>query len=306
MRTYHKANPHIGEAQMEEHMPVINFEVEYTGEEMNGRFFDLHGFHKAYLNMKIFRDRKNPDEKPDYQAFLERVFQFHVVKQQLKGPEYKKYYEGVLDYLKKFWDRTRMLYPSSKVIERCREAFDPKWASKEVEGWQKPWSKEAKRRFKRKDPPAAGQQDMEEDDADDDDEGEEFEGPLYCPVLLKTFQDYQYFENRKNGKKFKKYTRRLNCEDPICRDIAWIEAQVLIFVQLMEDNYLNTLEYVEKKQTRTYREIKAALEEAEKSSSEEELDDMEEDTEQIYNPLRIPLDFDGKPIPYWLYKLQGP
>ena len=27
--------------------------------------------------------------------------------------------------------------------------------------------------------------------------------------------------------------------------------------------------------------------------------------ERIYNPLKLPLDWDGKPIPYWLWKLHG-
>jgi len=299
MRTYHKANPTIGEAAVEEHMPGVGFDVEFTGEEMSGRFFDLHHFHKEYLNLKIFNNPKSPDEKIDYQNFLERIFSFHYVKQQLKGPQYKKFYEELLQYLKDFWGRTRMMFPPEKVVSRCKEEFDATWASKEVEGWQKPWTKEAKRRFKRE------QEDGEDEKDEEEEGGEEYEGPLYCSVLLKTFQDYTYFQNRTKGKKFKKYTNRLNCEDPICRDIAWLEAQVLIFVQLMEDNYLNTLEYIEKKQTRTYREIKAALEEAEKSSSEEEFEDDDDDDEQIYNPLRIPLDFDGKPIPYWLYKLRG-
>jgi len=33
--------------------------------------------------------------------------------------------------------------------------------------------------------------------------------------------------------------------------------------------------------------------------------DEEEDEERIYNPLKLPLGWDGKPIPYWLYKLHG-
>lgn len=31
----------------------------------------------------------------------------------------------------------------------------------------------------------------------------------------------------------------------------------------------------------------------------------EEEEEKIYNPLKLPLGWDGKPIPYWLYKLHG-
>lgn len=34
------------------------------------------------------------------------------------------------------------------------------------------------------------------------------------------------------------------------------------------------------------------------------LDEPDED-EPVYNPKNLPLGWDGKPIPYWLYKLHG-
>ncbi|KAF9076928.1 hypothetical protein BDP27DRAFT_1312845 [Rhodocollybia butyracea] len=37
----------------------------------------------------------------------------------------------------------------------------------------------------------------------------------------------------------------------------------------------------------------------------EEGEEEEEEEERIYNPLKLPLGWDGKPIPYWLYKLHG-
>lgn len=42
--------------------------------------------------------------------------------------------------------------------------------------------------------------------------------------------------------------------------------------------------------------------EGEEANAESESDD--EDGE-IYNPLKLPIGWDGKPIPYWLYKLHG-
>lgn len=33
--------------------------------------------------------------------------------------------------------------------------------------------------------------------------------------------------------------------------------------------------------------------------------DSDDEDEFIYNPLKLPLGYDGKPIPYWLYKLHG-
>ncbi|KAL1844067.1 hypothetical protein VTK73DRAFT_2662 [Phialemonium thermophilum] len=34
-------------------------------------------------------------------------------------------------------------------------------------------------------------------------------------------------------------------------------------------------------------------------------EDEEEGEEKIYNPLKLPLAWDGKPIPFWLYRLHG-
>ncbi len=33
--------------------------------------------------------------------------------------------------------------------------------------------------------------------------------------------------------------------------------------------------------------------------------DSDNDNDILYNPLKLPLGWDGKPIPYWLYKLHG-
>ncbi|OUM66969.1 hypothetical protein PIROE2DRAFT_59059 [Piromyces sp. E2] len=49
----------------------------------------------------------------------------------------------------------------------------------------------------------------------------------------------------------------------------------------------------------------------EKPKADEDVEDIEiveseeEDDDKIYNPLKLPIGFDGKPIPFWLYKLHG-
>ena len=40
------------------------------------------------------------------------------------------------------------------------------------------------------------------------------------------------------------------------------------------------------------------------TTSQEEDEESDEEG-PIYNPLNLPLGWDGKPIPYWLYKLHG-
>lgn len=63
---------------------------------------------------------------------------------------------------------------------------------------------------------------------------------------------------------------------------------------------------IEKKQARTYDEIERDLAlAAEEEALAEDEDEEEEEEKPIYNPLNLPLGWDGKPIPYWLYKLHG-
>merc|ERR1712191_37789 len=70
--------------------------------------------------------------------------------------------------------------------------------------------------------------------------------------------------------------------------IALLEAQVYKLVELLSEQRASTKENVERKQART-------------DGEREE----EDDDDVAYNPKNLPLGWDGKPIPYWLYKLHG-
>jgi len=64
---------------------------------------------------------------------------------------------------------------------------------------------------------------------------------------------------------------------------------------------------VEQKQIRTWEELEAEMQEEEEAEHllNNADDDDEDEDEVVYNPKNIPLGWDGKPIPYWLYKLHG-
>lgn len=57
---------------------------------------------------------------------------------------------------------------------------------------------------------------------------------------------------------------------------------------------------VRKKQTMNLGEMEAENINNQDNSSESSLDEG-----PVYNPKNLPLGWDGKPIPYWLYKLHG-
>lgn len=67
----------------------------------------------------------------------------------------------------------------------------------------------------------------------------------------------------------------------------------------------------ERRQTQTLREREQETQEelygteAEGKKRKAEEDDEDDDDAPIYNPKNVPLDWDGKPIPYWLFKLHG-
>jgi hypothetical protein len=66
----------------------------------------------------------------------------------------------------------------------------------------------------------------------------------------------------------------------------------------------NTESYNEKKVVQSYQERQKDEKDMEESEPEEEEKEEKEDEEKpIYNPLNLPLGWDGKPIPYWLYKV---
>uniref|UniRef100_A0A3Q3KVW9 Splicing factor 3a, subunit 3 n=1 Tax=Labrus bergylta TaxID=56723 RepID=A0A3Q3KVW9_9LABR len=84
------------------------------------------------------------------------------------------------------------------------------------------------------------------------------------------------------------------------KEIGFLESQVYEYVEILGEQRQLTHENVQRKQARTGEERE---EEEEEQLSESESED--EDNEIIYNPKNLPLGWDGKPIPYWLYKLHG-
>lgn len=64
---------------------------------------------------------------------------------------------------------------------------------------------------------------------------------------------------------------------------------------------------IEELEAREAEEAALAAEARERAAKGEGALDMDEDDdeERIYNPLKLPLGWDGKPIPFWLYKLHG-
>lgn len=81
---------------------------------------------------------------------------------------------------------------------------------------------------------------------------------------------------------------------------------------LLADVFLNTENLIRKKQSKHYNELEADYEMMQDNDQKKaaalaggEPGSDEEDERPKYNPKNLPMGWDGKPIPYWLYKLHG-
>lgn len=95
--------------------------------------------------------------------------------------------------------------------------------------------------------------------------------------------------------------------------VEWWEHLLVRLGRTLEDVIGDSRRRVERRQTKTHDEIlaerEAELEDAVRETGNSKNDGFlvedEEEEGPIYNPLNLPLDWDGKPIPYWLYRLHG-
>jgi len=107
-----------------------------------------------------------------------------------------------------------------------------------------------------------------------------------------------------NSKLIEKIKEANESKEEEIRAIAYFEFSIVKFYEILADVIENTQNTIRKKQSRNYDEIEAEFEISEQEEEAKDEED-EENEKPIYNPKNVPLGWDGKPIPYWLYKLHG-
>ncbi|KAI5854321.1 hypothetical protein BZA05DRAFT_393876 [Tricharina praecox] len=290
----------------------------FTGEESNGRFFDLTKNHEEYLNL-------NPNvKKITYLQYLSVYDQFaQFTRAQKMNDRYFRYLTGVADYLESFLRRTRPLEDPDKIVAGIEAAFAEAWEKDEVPGWSKTL-------------PAAATE-----TPSDSGDNTTTTASIYCDACQKSFSNKNVYEHHTSSKKHLKNVAAIGTpldqssnggstsQDAQTkaslarlkdRAIAEREWRVVKLTAVLQAQREATTTNVERKQSLTERERQMELEALYLESSEAagagggggggngdggSDDDGDDDDSKIYNPLKLPLAWDGKPIPYWLYKLHG-
>ncbi|KAI0034117.1 hypothetical protein K488DRAFT_77483 [Vararia minispora EC-137] len=285
--------------------PIANL---FSGEEAYGKYLDLYANHVVYNNLK------NISRRLGYLHYLDTLLQAEdgPVHSELPNEirlskDYDAYIHGLQSYLTAFMRRTQPLVNIDSQLAEAETEFTKKWGEGEIEGWG-----EVKK--------------TEGNGADDG---------IWCPACQKMYSKQTVFDAHLTSKKHIKASAKLSTIEPpanpngpptsIPTPIAapvppqkdrhrsaalhtYLATRLLAhLIPVLNDTKSN----VERRFSLTAREREQELLEQSRppapavAAAKEDGAEEEEEEERIYNPLKLPLGWDGKPIPYWLYKLHG-
>lgn len=275
--------------------------VDFTDEEGYGKYLDLHECYEKFINLKGI-------DRVDYLTYLGTFDQLFDVPKERKNADYRKYLESLLQYLEDYCTRVKPLLDLTDEMDSVMSEFDQQWEAGTLPGWPKETGGALTHAGAHLDLSAFSSAEELASLGLDRLKSALMALGLKCGGTLeerahRLFStkgkmlrelDPSLFAKSKPGKAGK------NRDSEKQREIAMLEAQLYRFVEILSEQRQSTKENVQRKQARTVGEREESDNEATDTDSEEE-----DDNDVIYNPKNLPLGWDGKPIPYWLYKLHG-
>ncbi|KAK7060445.1 Pre-mRNA-splicing factor sap61 [Paramarasmius palmivorus] len=280
----------------------------FSGEEAYGKYLDLYAHHVAYTNLK------NIGKRPGYLQYLDLLIasQAGPIHQDLPKEarftkDFETYIRGLHAYLLSFVKRTQPLLDVETLQNEAKVEFEKQWEAGEFKDW--------------------------EDGSDKKSQGDSSAG-IWCSACQKHYSKQTVFDAHLTSKKHIKAAEKQAAGDATPSNpngptpppapsqasntknrlhesalYTYLSTNLLItLLPILNDTKSN----VERKFSLTAREREQELMEQSKPQSAPAVTtangdeaEEEEEEERIYNPLKLPLGWDGKPIPYWLYKLHG-
>jgi splicing factor 3A subunit 3 len=315
VKSFHRRNPNEPVENLEraykrrigvEGEPVaMEIDSMFTGEEGYGRFFDLTQLHEQYLNLPGVRGAR----RMTYLQYLDAFDAFTPPQCLIKRPDkmtdtYFQYLGALALYLVDFMKKVKPLEDHEKLLASFNDEFEQAWEAGEVPGWAEDQQK-----------------------TDGSKNGGSAEG-FWCQDCEKEFKNPNVFEHHLTQKKHIKAAEARKARIAAGKEngtstgpdrsiqkkkekaVAEREFRIQKLASAMPAERSDTRVNVERRQGMTERErqqeLEAFLAEADAPMGAANDEDSDSDGEgKIYNPLKLPLDWSGKPIPFWLYKLHG-
>lgn len=284
--------------------------VEFTDEEGCGRYLDLHECYDKYINIRGV-------EKTDYITYLMVFDHLYEIPKDRKNAEYRKYLDVLYNYLYSFNMRAKPLFDLDKHLLETKKNFDRQWGEGVFPGWPKEQESALSNVGAPLDLSAfTSWEELASLGLDRLKSAlmalglkcggtlEERAQRLFSTKDQKQIDQSLFAKKTGTGGNFpiSKNSSSITKEQYRQKEIAWMEAQIYTLSDLVKEQRMATKENVQRKQARGDGERNDSDVEASDSESEDEDDDADD---VPYNPKNLPLGWDGKPIPYWLYKLHG-
>lgn len=283
---------------------------QFTGEEGYGKYLDLHQLHTSYINLK--------KQHIDYITYLDTFckFEHETVK---KNKAYQKYLEDLLAYIVSFYKRAQPLFPINDILTRLDENL-----LQQMKGTPAADGIKAEAPKPKSVPVSSSLEGVDDDEPQPEPQpvaptaADKKDKPVYCDACEKAFAKQTVYNAHLTGKKHIKAAQAKakatqvktengessndNIKKYNFNDIVSLEYKINMLGQLLERTIQDTRANVEKRQSKTPEELEM---EAEEEEAEVEAESEEEEEEVRQSIPNYPVGWDGKPIPYWLYKLHG-
>ncbi|EFA77856.1 C2H2-type zinc finger-containing protein [Heterostelium album PN500] len=326
LKDYHRKYPTL---EIERIGSVLNYTptLSFSGNEAYGRFLDLNEMFELYLNLPFVQ------KNIDYITYLSLFSKFNYNDiSRFKNAKYKQYLDKLYQYLASFMERSQPMFDMKSMNESNEKEFEDKWNNKEFDP-------SADNNNNNKSDSNGHNNNNNNNSNNNDNKNEETtadesmdtketttaatatatattddtSSPLYCKACKKLFASENVYNGHLKGKKHIKLEELLQKSqsengglviDMVAfnhksrKPTSLLEYQISKLGELLDDQVQETKESVIKKQSRSIKEIEDDM-----NTIENEIDDIEIDDEPI--KLRIanyPVDWSGKPIPYWVYK----
>ncbi|KAG2013816.1 RNA splicing factor PRP9 [Coprinopsis cinerea AmutBmut pab1-1] len=300
---YFLDEPGQEEEDFEEEDPIA---LLFSGEESYGRYLDLYNNHTAYNNLKGLGKRASYLQYLDLLNAAQNA-QVHsdLTKETRFSKDYETYIKDLHAYLLSFAKKAQPLYDVDSEQKQAKEEFDSKWDAKEIDGWESEENKSAS-------DGAPG---------------------IWCAACQRLYAKQTVYDAHLTSKKHIKAQQKLEASGAPppnpnghpetqtavpttnqsqaklrTRSSAYYTYLTTSLLKNLAPVLAETKSNVERRFSLTAREREQELLEKAKPPPPPvtaEGNEEEEEEERIYNPLKLPLGWDGKPIPYWLYKLHG-
>lgn len=251
----------------------IDFDTMFTPDELYGKYLDLFPFYETYKSII--------DHNTTFVEYLSIYDKLPYEKASQNPSAYMKYVKDLAGYLTEFIEKVQPLSDTAELNQEIETKYLASLESKV--------------------------------DGEPNDRGE-----VYCKACDKLFAKESVYKGHLNGKKHQKNLKNQGGFQPSTgksgNDLKLEEVRVRVLGEKLEQFRSPTISNAERKAALTDRErmteiISIVGDESDYTtigfSSGDNSDASESSDEDERNIKELPIGVDGRPIPYWLYKLQG-